>query len=97
MYCVHLPSLRSSDHPDPFHLTINPTAGAGGKELDIAGFDAGGPPPAATCAAGTVVVWLPDSKTKPNPGAPLAARANARGCLPRTGITWGLAEGVFGS
>src|SRR2546427_12548483 len=97
MNWVHLVSPRSSAHPDPFHLTIKPTLGAGGNDPDIAGFGGGGPPPATTSAAGTVVVWLPDSKTETKTREPLGARVRARGCFPRMAVTFGLGAGVVGS
>src|SRR5882724_3715023 len=87
----------SSAQPLPFHCTIRPTAGAAGRPGAIAGDGGGGPPAPETCAAGTIVVWFPDSKTETKTWAPEGSRASARGCFARIAIACGPVEGEAGS
>ena len=63
----------------------------------MAGEGGGGPPLALTCAAGTTVVWFPDSKTETKTCPPEESRANARGCFARIAITCGAVAGEAGS
>src|SRR5215213_4430563 len=54
--------LISSSHCEPFHLTMSDVAG--GVPPAVTGMEGGGSPPLAeTTVSGTMVVWLPDSKT----------------------------------
>src|ERR1043166_8096554 len=94
---LHFAFPVSSAQPPPFHFTIKPTFGAAGKPGARAGDGGGGPPLAVTCASGTIVVWLPDSKIETKTWVPAASRAKERGCLPLIAITCGVAAGVAGS
>jgi hypothetical protein len=71
--------------------------GAAGSPGLIAGFGGGSPPLAVTTGSGTMVVWLPDSKTETKTRAPAASRARARGCLPKMLKTCGRADGFDAS
>src|SRR5215212_6596310 len=88
--------LISSTHCEPFHLTMSAVAGA--VPPAVTGMEGGGSPPLAeTTVSGTMVVWLPDSKTETKTREPSVLRARARGCLPKISITDCAAVGLAGS
>src|ERR1044072_496475 len=89
--------LISSRHSVPFHFTIRPVLGAGGRPGASGGLGGGKPPLAVTSASLTTVVWLPDSKTEIKTREPSAFWASARGCLPKISIVCGGAAGFEGS
>src|SRR5215210_7605631 len=89
--------FSSSTQLEPFHLTMRLVRGAVGSPGSIAGLGGGSPPLAVTVGSGTMVVWLPDSKTETKTRPPVASRASARGCLPKMLRTCGAAAGFAAS